>query len=131
MAKKTFSDVVLRVDTPDVNGNIYPRETLEKAVEEAQGKIENGGLFGTLDVSAPKVRLGDVSHRVTSLKVEGDEVRATVVALDTEQGKILQEILRQGTPRLSPVGYGNRDDGMRVTSYSITSIHVDCDLNGE
>ena len=123
--KKTFSKALMTADKPDANGRIFPRETLEKAIADAQQRVKDGQMLGTLDCSTDRIRLAEVSHRVTSLRMEGDSVVAEVVAIDNERGKLLQEILKNGTPRLSPMGYGDVDGEMKVTGYSFSAVHAD------
>jgi hypothetical protein len=130
MKKIKFKNEVMTADAPNVNGLTYPREVLEKAVADVQERVENGQMLGELNSTGYSAKLGDVSHQVTSLKMEGDKVVAEVLILDTPAGKILQELVDRGenptlkAPKLSPVGKGDVNDKI-ISNYSIGSIHVD------
>jgi len=125
VAKKTFTNVVLTADRPTINGHIYPRDVLEKAVKDAQRQVEGKTMFGEMNLAGEKVRLEKASHLVSSLELKGDEVVAEVKILDTEQGQILQELLKNGPPKLYPMGYGRLNEDMTITGYSICSVNVD------
>jgi len=119
-----FCNEVLTADTPNINGLTYPREVLERAVEDAQDRVNSGDWLGELNSMNYTTKLGFASHQITALRMEGDKVVAEVKCLDTIPGKILQEMLAHGAPTLAPVGKGNVND-KTISNYSIGSIHVD------
>ena len=123
--KKTFTNVAYTVDRPDSNGTIYPREVMAKALEEAQERIKNGQMFGTLDASEYPIDPGHASHQVVSMELDGDEVKTVIKILDTREGDILRELMENGIPKLSPVGWGNLDDDQTISDFSISAINID------
>jgi hypothetical protein len=121
--KRDVTNVVLTADKPTVNGRIYPRAVLEKAVAEAQEQIDKGYMLGRFDGLDSDLRT--VSHEVKKVWFEGDEVKATVRVCDTPAGLVLQEIMKDGTPQLSPVGRGDVEEDGTVKDFSLTSVSVD------
>ena len=92
---------ILTCDTPDLNNVTYPREEVEKAVAKYQEKIKNGTALGIVGESGQfprridslSINLDRVSHIVTEMHVEDNNVLATIKVLDTPHGKILKELL--------------------------------------
>ncbi len=91
---------VLSTDTPNKNNRIYSRPAIEKAAQYLNERIkERGGIYGELGLSdKPHIELEQVSHRVDEVYVDGDgNLMAKIVVLNTPQGKILQNIVAEGT----------------------------------
>ena len=115
------------VDKPTMNGRIYPRAVMEKAIKEVQQTIRERRMFGELNSWESRVKLTNVSHIVTAMSLVGDRVVATIEVLPTVQGKILAALLTARTPLgLLPIGFGNVEEGTNVISsdYRISSVHV-------
>ena len=125
--KRLTLEFPFAADKPTRNGHIYPRETLQKAVEGAQKAIGERRMFGELNSFASfSCRLEQASHLVTALWLEGDTVRADIEVLSTKEGKKLAALLEGKVPvSLSPMGYGDRDGKTQIiTGYSIPLINV-------
>lgn len=85
---------ILTMGTYNANGIIYPKETIEWAIEKFNNSqrpmfCEADPVFAS-DYTLP---MEDVSHKVTDLKIEGDKVFATIKVLSTPKGEILKELL--------------------------------------
>lgn len=91
----------LRVNVPNLNGVLYPKEVIEKALKEFQ---ESGRhLMGELkmpksaviddEVYHPglSVRLDHASHRVDNVRLEGNLLVGDVTIMKTPAGKILED----------------------------------------
>ena len=88
----------------DRTGRTYPKDEMEKAVDEYQLKIDAGVAFGELNnPSIPDVNLTNISHRVTDMHFEGDDIYASIKILDTPAGEQLMELLKHGCVRVTPV----------------------------
>ena len=125
MDKKTVT--FLKVDKPTATGTIYPADVMEKALEEYRQRIERGDAFGGLDPCTPRPRLEDVSHRVTDVRLDGSDVKATVEVLDTPNGRILRQLLDCGRDHFTVAGFGKKD-GDTVEEFHLS--HVSFDPNG-
>lgn len=94
-----------------LNGNnrMYPPEVLMREVKNYQKLVKEKRALGELDHPDTNViNLAQVSHRVTSIWMEGNTVMGKVQVLDTPSGKILQELVRGGcTMGISSRGMGS------------------------
>lgn len=108
------------VDTPTENGRIYPRALIEREIERLRPKIESRSLLGELDhPDDGKPRLTRVSHLITELRVDDDNViRGKAEILDTDNGKNLYALAKAGVSiGVSLRGYGStimNENGIEV-----------------
>jgi hypothetical protein len=104
--------VVQEADTVNKNKRIYPRETLDDAVQALMPLIKEKRVFCEVDHPEFKGKLKETSHLVTDLKwnpLKGKEnqLMADLLVLNTPPGLVLKEILRAGgRPGLSSRGKG-------------------------
>ena len=72
-------------DFPTLDGNIYPREVLEKLVNNPQLKtvIKEGKLIGGI-MNKNKLLDNTVTHRVTGMRLLNDELVIEVNTLDDD-----------------------------------------------
>ena len=99
------TETLLVCDEPSpLTGRVYPREEVEKMVENYQEKIVNDVAAGALDPKDPhRISLGEVSHKVTDMHLEGNEVKVEYQILTTPMGAMLQDMLNAGARmRISP-----------------------------
>jgi hypothetical protein len=82
------------------NGRVYPPEILKKQVENyMQGPIKTKTSTGELDhPDSSIISLSNISHLITKIWWEGNDVMGELTLLDTPSGKIAQEIIRCGIP---------------------------------
>lgn len=79
------------------NGRIYPRNIMEKEVERYQALIDSKRSLGELGhPSNPTINLNTVSHLITELKFDGDNVIGKAKVLDTPMGKIAKNFIEEG-----------------------------------
>ena len=84
-------------DIENGNGRIYPRNVLVREVNNYQKLVKESRALGELDHPETNViQLEKVSHRVTSVWMEGNDVMGKVQVLNTPAGKILQELVNGG-----------------------------------
>lgn len=108
------------VDTPTDNGRIYPRALIEREIERLRPKIESRSLLGELDhPDDGKPRLTRVSHLITELRVDDDNViRGKAEILDTDNGRNLYALAKAGVSiGVSLRGYGStiiNENGIEV-----------------
>lgn len=79
------------------NGRIYPRNIMEKELERYQSLINEKRSLGELGHPAnPTINLNTVSHLITELKFDGDNVIGKAKVLDTPMGKIAKNFIEEG-----------------------------------
>ncbi len=96
--KLIVKGVLQRADAKNQNGRVYPKDIL---VREAQQYTDNfvkqKRALGELDhPDSSVVNLQNVSHNVTDMHFEGDNLLGTVEILTTPSGNILRELFKNG-----------------------------------
>lgn len=94
---------------PTGNNRVYPLALWEREIKNLTKDIEAGKVVGTLDHPADgKTRLREVSHKITSLKIEGNQVigEAEIIS-GTESGKALRALIEAGVA----IGMSSRGNG--------------------
>jgi hypothetical protein len=82
------------------NGRVYPKDILLKQIEKyMEGPIAQNTAMGELDhPESSIVNLNNVSHNITKVWWEGNNVMGELVLLNTPSGKIAQELISAGIP---------------------------------
>lgn len=82
------------------NGRVYPRETLERVIEEyIRGPVAGRTSLGELDhPDSMIISLSNASHVITRIWWEGNDVMAEAELLNTPAGKIAQAIVQAKIP---------------------------------
>ena len=77
------------------NGRVYPRDVLESAVNKYnENQVSKGRAVGELGhPDSPTVNLDRVSHRITELRWDGDNVIGRAQVLDTPMGQIVKGLM--------------------------------------
>jgi hypothetical protein len=88
--------VLQRAEAKNQNGRVYPKAILEReAVKYTENFIKQRRALGELDhPETSVVNLQNVSHNVTEIHWEGDDLVGTVEILPTPSGNILKELFR-------------------------------------
>jgi len=98
--KKTLyiEGVFLQGEIKNRNGRIYPFGVLQKEVERySEEYVRAGRALGELGhPDGPTVNLDRVSHKITSLKAEGNNFIGKARILDTPMGSIAKNLLGEG-----------------------------------
>jgi hypothetical protein len=110
-SKKFYIEgVFLQGDIKNRNGRMYPIQTLSREVERYNEQfIKKGRALGELGhPDGPTVNLDRVSHKITSLRREGNNFRGKAQLLETPMGKIAKSLLNEGvTLGVSSRGVGS------------------------
>ncbi len=87
-------------DVKNGNGRVYPADILRRQVEAyIKGPIATKTSTGELDhPEASIINLSNVSHLITEIWWENNNVMGELVLLNTPSGKIAQEIISAGIP---------------------------------
>lgn len=121
---------VARADVPNGNNRVYSRELLEGVCRDFSEKYSNRSLLGECSVSCGSViRLSEVSHIVTDLRMAGDLLVASIECLKTPNGRVLNQLLQEKNSvafRLHGIGYHEiGEDGIHtIRDYKMISIHA-------
>jgi hypothetical protein len=104
--------VFLQSEVKNRNGRVYPFSVLEKEVGRYNEEyVTKGRALGELGhPDGPTVNLDRVSHRITSLKAEGNNFVGKARILDTPMGNIAKSLLGEGVKLgVSSRGMGSID----------------------
>ena len=111
--KKLYIEgVFLQSELKNRNGRMYPFSVLEKEVNRYNEEyVKTKRALGELGhPDGPTVNLDRVSHRITSLKAEGNNFIGKAQILDTPMGKIAKSLLGEGVQLgVSSRGMGSID----------------------
>tara|TARA_Y100000031_G_scaffold35831_1_gene40122 strand:+ start:39 stop:644 length:606 start_codon:yes stop_codon:yes gene_type:complete len=96
--KLIVKGVLQRADTKNQNGRVYPKEILmREAKKYFKNFITQKRAMGELDhPESGVVNLANVSHNITEMNWNGDDLVGTVEVLGTPAGNILKELFKSG-----------------------------------
>ena len=96
--KLIVKGVLQRAEAKNQNGRIYPRETLmREAKKYLKDFVNENRAMGELDhPESSVVNLQNVSHNITEMHFEGDNLLGTVEVVGTPSGNILKELFKAG-----------------------------------
>ena len=125
--KYVIEGIFMQANRPNRNGRMYPREILESAVNKyVTEQVSKGRAVGELNhPEGPTINLDKVSHKITELKWDGDNVVGKATILDTPMGKIVQGLL-DGDVR---VGVSSRGMGSLAKQGGVNVVNSDFMLN--
>ena len=118
-----ITGVFMQAEQKNRNGRIYPKETLFKAVEKyIDEQVNKGRAVGELDHPAgPQINLDKVSHKITELKFDGDNVVGKAQVLNTPMGKIVEGLIEGGVK----LGVSSRGMGTVENRQGATYVNDD------
>ena len=96
--KLVVKGILQRADTKNQNGRVYPKEILvREAKKYSQNFVQQKRAMGELDhPESSVVNLQNVSHNITEMAFNGDDLVGTVEILTTPSGNILRELFKNG-----------------------------------
>ena len=96
--KLVVHGVLQRANAKNQNGRVYPREILEREGKKyTQEFVAQKRALGELDhPDSSVVNLQNVSHNITEMHWEGDNLLGTCEILTTPSGNILRELFKNG-----------------------------------
>jgi len=96
--KFVIEGIFAQTEKRNRNGRIYPKAIMERAVGKyVQDQVSKKRAVGELNhPEGPTVNLDKVSHLITDLKFEGNDVVGKAQILDTPMGKIVKGLLEGG-----------------------------------
>jgi|TARA_R110002074_G_scaffold61105_1_gene147800 hypothetical protein len=86
-----------RADSPNHNKRIYEKTLLVREMKRLDEAIKERRLMGELDhPTHDAVKLGNVSHLVTHLRMSGNEMIGEAEILNTPCGQVAQALIKGG-----------------------------------
>lgn len=113
--------IFMQAEKQNGNGRIYPRDVLSEAVEKMAEKMSKGyNVLGELEhPETLTINLNNVSHVISSLTWDGNNVMGRAKILDTPKGEIVKALMKEGIK----LGVSSRGSG--ATSYKNDITQVD------
>ena len=96
--KYAIEGVFMQSESKNRNGRIYPKRIMESAVSKyVDEQVSQNRAVGELNhPEGPTVNLDKVSHLITDLRWEGNDVVGKASILDTPMGQIVKGLLEGG-----------------------------------
>lgn len=93
-----ISGIFMQAEQKNRNGRVYPMNVLGREVDRYnQNYVQKNRAFGELGhPDSPTINLDRVSHMITSLKPEGNNIIGKAKILDTPNGRIVKSLLDGG-----------------------------------
>lgn len=119
--------IFMQANKQNRNGRIYEDAVLKPAVEKyVREQVVPGRAIGELShPEGPSINLDKVSHRITELKWNGDDVVGRALVLDTPMGQIVKGLIEGGVK----LGVSSRGMGSLVRKEGKTYVGNDFILN--
>jgi hypothetical protein len=113
--KLIVKGVLQRAEAKNQNERIYPKEVLMREAKKYDQLIKERRALGELDhPESSVVNLNNVSHNVTGMGWNGNDLVGTVEVLSTPSGNILKELFKSGIKLgISSRGMGSVKEVMR------------------
>jgi hypothetical protein len=125
--KYTIEGIFAQANVKNRNGRVYPKPIMEKALGKyVTEQVSKGRAVGELNHPAgPTVNLDKVSHKIESLKFEGNDVVGKATILDTPMGNIVKGLLDGGVG----LGVSTRGMGSLKNNNGVMEVQGDFMLN--
>ena len=121
--KGTFIEgIFMQAEQKNRNGRMYPSRVMEKEVRRYQDLISEKRSLGELGhPENPSINLDKVSHLISSLRMEGNNVIGRAKILETPMGKIAKNFIEEGVR----LGVSSRGLGSLVEKNGIMEVQDD------
>jgi hypothetical protein len=118
--------IFMQADSKNRNGRIYPKAVMESAVDKyVTEQISKGRAVGELNhPDGPTINLDKVSHKITELRWEGNNVVGKAQILDTPMGQIVKGLMEGGVQ----LGVSSRGMGSLVQKGGVNFVNKDFQL---
>ena len=129
--KLVVKGVLQRANAKNQNGRVYPMEILQREAKNySEQFITQKRALGELDhPDSSVVNLQNVSHNITEMHWEGDNLLGTVEILTTPSGNILRELFKNGIKLgISSRGMGSVETVTEADGTPTTKVGNDFEL---
>ena len=129
--KLVVKGVLQRAEAKNQNGRVYPREILVRESKKYdENFVKQKRALGELDhPDSSVVNLQNVSHNVTEMHFEGDNLVGTCEILTTPSGNILRELFKNGIKLgISSRGLGSVEMVQEANGDTVSKVGDDFEL---
>ena len=129
--KLVVKGVLQRAEAKNQNGRVYPREILVRESKKYdENFVKQNRALGELDhPDSSVVNLQNVSHNVTEMHFEGDNLVGTCEILTTPSGNILRELFKNGIKLgISSRGLGSVEMVQEANGDTVSKVGDDFEL---
>ena len=125
--KLIIEGIFMQADQKNRNGRMYTKEVLEKALDKYnKEQVSKGRAVGELNhPEGPTINLDKVSHKITELNFQGNDVIGKATVLNTPMGQIAQGLIEGGVQ----LGVSSRGMGSLEPRNGINYVKPDFMLN--
>ena len=125
--KFVIEGIFMTAEQKNRNGRIYPKQIMERAVDKyVKEQVSQKRAVGELNhPEGPTVNLDKVSHLITDLQWEGNDVVGKAQILDTPMGRIVKGLLEGGVQ----LGVSTRGMGSLENRNGVMYVKDDFMLN--
>lgn len=118
--------IFMQAESKNRNGRVYPRVVMESAVNRyVNEQVLRNRAVGELNhPEGPTINLDKVSHRITELKWDGNNVMGKALILDTPMGQIVKGLVEGGVQ----LGVSSRGMGSLVQKNGASYVANDFTL---
>jgi hypothetical protein len=115
--------IFMQAESTNRNGRVYPRAVMETAVHKyVTEQVIRGRAVGELNhPEGPTINLDKVSHRITELTWDGNNVMGRALILDTPMGQIVKGLVEGGVQ----LGVSSRGMGTLVQQRGVNVVGKD------
>jgi hypothetical protein len=115
--------IFMQAESKNRNGRVYPRGVMESAVNKyVTEQVSRGRAVGELNhPEGPTINLDKVSHRITELNWDGNNVMGKALVLDTPMGQIVKGLVEGGVQ----LGVSSRGMGTLVNRNGVNVVGND------
>ena len=105
--------LLMKFNTVNQNGRMYTKDSLMPYLKD--------DILGGIGYDQDSIiNLKNVSHKVSNLTIENDELWGDIEILDTKEGELLKTIINEVVFR--PKGVGEINEKQEVVNYSLISF---------
>lgn len=121
--KYIIEGIFMQAEQKNRNGRIYPKAILESAVDRyVKEYVSKGRAVGELNhPEGPAINLDKVSHRITELRWDKNDVYGKALILNTPMGNIAKGLLEGGCQ----LGVSSRGMGSVSQSEGVSKVNDD------
>jgi hypothetical protein len=125
--KYVIEGIFMQAESKNRNGRVYPKSIMERAVTKyVTEQVSRKRAVGELNhPEGPTVNLDKVSHLITALQWEGNDVVGKAQILDTPMGRIVKGLLEGGVQ----LGVSTRGMGSLENRNGVMYVKDDFILN--
>ena len=125
--KYVIEGIFMQAESKNRNGRVYPKAIMERAVAKyVTEQVSKKRAVGELNhPEGPTVNLDKVSHLITALQWEGNDVVGKAQILDTPMGRIVKGLLEGGVQ----LGVSTRGMGSLENRNGVMYVKDDYILN--